>query len=498
MSDTLGVSFIEALPPKNDHAHSMLPRIGWGLFLLVVLGAALVASGAPTGTSFLLASLVAILIAWRYPYASFYLAMATAPLLGILVSFSTGKFQFGERAFGGSIDVTINELTAAVVLTAWALRVLFYWRGRRDWNWKPWLPLAGAYGLLVLAHLASMLSPAAPDPLLVLKYSLRPVLSVYLMSVVLPANFIKSRRRLMATLLTLGAVGLFFAFDGFRSLFSFSNGDAFLYRARPLPILGVSPIGENHNVLAELLLFTAPIALAYAALTRSKRDQVYALSAAAFMGAITLLTFARSAWIAMGGEMIFLLATVWRDQWRAHASKFILLLLALIPLGAYMVVFSASPGVRSSTDARAMLAGIALDLFESSPLVGVGAGTFTDHVARTEAFSLDFGAAIDSHGVLQKIGAETGLFGLAAFFLLLGALVFTMRDTWRRLRHARLESTAYFYLIAAVLGAFIYQVFNTTYWTPKLWLPVGIVLAAGRVFVLNKKESRDPDFLSSL
>ena len=48
----------------------------------------------------------------------------------------------------------------------------------------------------------------------------------------------------------------------------------------------------------------------------------------------------------------------------------------------------------------------------------------------------------------------------------------------------------------AVLGGWIYQVFNTTYWTPKLWLPIGLTLAAGRIF-LARRATRDPDFLTT-
>jgi hypothetical protein len=55
----------------------------------------------------------------------------------------------------------------------------------KDFYWKPWLPLAIPYGFLVAVHLFSLLSPAQPDPLMVVKYTLRPVLFAYLASVAL-------------------------------------------------------------------------------------------------------------------------------------------------------------------------------------------------------------------------------------------------------------------------------------------------------------------------
>jgi hypothetical protein len=41
----------------------------------------------------------------------------------------------------------------------------------------------------------------------------------------------------------------------------------------------------------------------------------------------------------------------------------------------------------------------------------------------------------------------------------------------------------YHLLVAGALGAFVYQIFNTDYWTGKMWLPIGLMLAAGYVLV---------------
>nr|MBP7134692.1 hypothetical protein [Patescibacteria group bacterium] len=89
------------------------------------------------------------------------------------------------------------------------------------------------------------------------------------------------------------------------------------------------------------------------------------------------------------------------------------------------------------------------------------------------------------------------LLGLIAFGAVMVVIVWYLRSGWKELRReARRDREAYAYLCAAVLGAFVYQVFNTTYWTPKLWLPVGIAFAALRLLVVRGRE-RDPDFLAS-
>lgn len=474
---------------------AFLPRITWGVFLCVLLGALLITAGAPTGLTFLLGSAVAILLAWRYPYIGLYLFIITAPLLGVVVSISTGRIEFGERTFGGSIDVVLAELIAGAVLAAWALR-LFFIRQKRERPWMPWLPLIEPYTALVAAHILSALSIALPDPILVLKYSLRPVFFAYISSVILPVNFIRSRQRLLTVFLLMGIVGLVFTLDGFRSLFSWSGGEGFLYRARPLPILGFAPIGINHNVLAELLLTTFPFVLAWGILAKDIVRERWAAYAALGMAAVAVLTFARSAWITLAIQLLFLGCTIWRETLKKYWKTVLKAGLLATPVILYMLILSLSPGVQGSTDARSMLSGVALELFHGSPLIGVGAGTFVDRVSHTWIFTYEFGNAMDSHGIFQKVLAETGILGFVALLAVIAVLIRLLYTTWMGLRRGSDDWQAFTLCIAAVLGAWTYQVFNTTYWTPKLWLPIGLALAAGRIF-LARQAARDPDFLSS-
>ena len=478
---------------KNDA--SLLPRITWGIFLCLLLTGLLITIGVPTSLVFVLSSLVAILLAWQYPYIGFYLFIATAPLIGVVISISTGRLELGQRTFGGSIDVVLAEVVAAVVLAAWALRLFFSWH-RQDRGWKPWLPFIGSYASLVGAHIISAFSAAIPDPLLVIKYSLRPVLFVYICSVVMPVNFIRSRQRLMTVFLIVAIVGSVFALDGFRSLFAWNGGPEFLYRARPLSILGFSPIGDNHNVLAELLVVAFPLAIAWGVMTKNVIAQRWATYASLGMILVALFTFARSAWITLACQFIFLGATIWRGWFIERKKSLWKIGLVSLPLVIYMAVLSLSPGVQSSTDTRATLTGIAVQLFKDHPFVGVGAGTFVDHVSHTWIYVVEFGTALDSHGIFQKVLAETGLLGTLALLAVIIAITRSFYKTWLALRRGSDEWYIFTLCISASLGGWIYQVFNTTYWTPKLWLPIGLTLAAGRIF-LARQAARDPDFLST-
>jgi uncharacterized membrane protein YwzB len=483
--------FFESLR-TSDFSSSPWPRIGWGLFLSLVLGALGVAFGLQISLLFIVGVTLAAVCAWRLPYFLFFASIFTAPMIGWLVSVSTGTFQFGARAFGGSIDVPVADLFVLLALAAWGMRILFIWGRHQELFWKPWLPLVIPYGALVAVHLATILSPAQPDPLMVIKYTLRPVLFAYLASVALPVNFLRSRRRLETALLLILISGTLFAFDGFLSLFVVGDG---IHQARPLPWFGVYPIGDNHNVLAEWLLFAAPAALAYAQLTNSVRAARLSRYSAVFMTLIALLTFARSAWITLMVEVLFLSMTLWSTQLK-RAKQFIVEgLLLFSPLAIYMIFSSSSAETQGSTDARAMLAGIAIELFRESPIIGVGAGTFVNHVAGTWAFIYEYGSPLDSHGYLQKLAAETGLLGLLAFTAVIITIGWYLWSTWKELKQGSdVDRTIFAYLCSGVIGAFIYQIFNTTYWTPKLWLPVGIALAASRMLVIRRRE-QDPSFL---
>ncbi|MDO8584006.1 MAG: O-antigen ligase family protein [bacterium] len=423
-------------------------------------------------TLLFLVAVVGVVLSWRFPTAVFYIWMALAPLIGWTVFFSVPSLG---GMFTESMELAVGELVAAVLVGTLLLKKTVAWIDHK--KIEPWMfPVAGAFLLLVAAHVLSAFSPAHPSFPLIIKYSLRPVLWVYITSVVLPVNFIKDKRRLTHVLILLLAIGAFFALDGLRSLAYGSDDQTQLARAHPMPWFGVFPIGINHNVLAEYLSYLAPAALALSTLVRSRTARRLAYASAALSTLVAVLTFARSAWISLGCQVLFLCFTLWRPWIKRHVVYVIALVLALIPLAGYMTFFTLQSGVRSSTDSRAMLIGIAYDLWKGSPFLGVGAGTFVDRVAAVWLFNYEYGGPLDSHGLFQKVLAETGLIGIAALFYLLFVVGKRLTKGIQGIASNQDRATA-LYLVAGVIGAFVYQVFNTTYWTPHLWLPVGLALA---------------------
>ncbi len=458
------------MPPIPERVQ----QFGWGLFSIIVAAAAMIAIGIPIGPIVLLCGIIALLFAFVYPYVVFGLLILLIPFSGVMVSIPLGSSGFAERAFGGSIDIALSDIVAGVLLSAWALKVIFLWVRRGDINWKPQFPLMIPMLGILAAHLLSILSPLSPDKVLVLKYTMRPVFFVYLAFVLLTVNLIRSPRRVRMALGVITATGLFSALVG---LASFAVPHSGGIGAVPLPIFGTAVLGDNHNLLAEWLCFSAPATLALVFLSREPRTIRLLAYAAILQGIVALLTFARTAWIVVGLETICLFATIWREEAKRYASTVVIALVFLLPIGALMAKLSSSAEVASSTSTRLMLSQIAVNLWQQSPVFGVGAGMFYTYVSQTAIFAIEFGAALDSHGFLQKILAETGIVGMVALAVFVFVTIQHVRKSLKTLHHHSMAWRASLVIAIAAGGAFVYQLFNTDYWTGKLWFPIGLMIA---------------------
>jgi len=347
---------------------------------------------------------------------------------------------------------------------------------------------------IVVTHLISAFSLFRPDALLVIKYTIRPVLLSYLLYVALTVNVIRSPRRLKSVLGVLVATGVFAALMGFLSLWFAQDYSQILPRARPLSIFGTHPIGENHNLLAEWLSVTIMTTIALAVTVTSRRLKRMLVLAAGFQIVIALLTFARSLWIVLAFDAVLLSLFVWREQVRRYASVVTIALFFLLPIAALMVLFSSSSLVESSTSTRLMLTEISLNVWSQSPWIGAGAGTFVERIGSTALFIIEYGAPLDAHGWIQKLLAEVGIFGILAVGWIVWAAFAYTRDQLKTV-YARVsnERTVILVLAISAAGALVYQLFNTNYWTGKLWFPLGLLLAATRALRHPEKDSESEE-----
>lgn len=476
---------------KSESATASWPVLSWAVFLLLFIGSILVVFGIPFGPIAITTAVILLIFAYRATYTSFYLSIFFSLFLGITVSLDTGALKLGERAFGGSIDIFLGELFLLAVMTAWMVKILLLWFKRRDVNWRPVLPVWKSYALFAFAHLASIFSSYGPDPILVGKYVLRPVLFCYVAFIALPVNLIRSERRLRAILGLLTFVGILAAINAYSSLLYIEPYSWAVRRAHPIPLFGINPIGDNHNLLAELLLLTAPATLALAFMTKKAQTARALMAVSGIQIMASLLTFARSAWIVFACQVGFMLLTVWRPYVKKYLGVMLALVVLMLPLVAYQIKFSFSPTATSSNSTRWMLTEIAKETFFEHPLIGSGAGTFIWRVGNAQVFIIEFGNPMEAHGFIQKLMAETGLLGLLTYAFLLAMLA---RFAWQRLQKITGRPNLICHvLFAGALGAVIYQLFNTAYWTSHLWLPIGLLLAAVEMYRIREAKNRDAE-----
>lgn len=476
------------IEPK--YRHNLV--LGWSIFLILFIGSLLLIFGLNITPFFVIGAILGLILAYRYTYFCFYLAIFLLPFLGVTVSIPTGSLAIGERAFGGTIDLFLGEVIILFVLGAWALKIFFLWYKRRDKGWQPKLPLLKSYAGLILAHLVSVFSPYRPDPVLVLKFVMRPVVFCYLAFIALPANLIRSVRRLKAVLGIMMVVGTIAAVNGLVSLALVESPGSIIRRAQPIALFGTNPIGDNHNVLAELLLATGPLTLALGAIAKKQSTRRVLFALAAIQTLVALLTFARTAWLVFFAQIVFLLATEWREAVKKHLAAVFALAMLLLPLGLLQLQFSFSDTAQSSNSTRWMLTDIAYQSFLQYPWIGSGAGTFLWQVGSARIFYQEFGDPLDAHGFIQKLAVETGLVGLLAYAVFVIALIL-----WARPRLAELKGSARlagFGLVTAAGGAVCYQFLNTAYWSAHMWLPIGIMVAG--LMVLQFKENEKEPILS--
>ncbi len=180
---------------------------------------------------------------------------------------------------------------------------------------------------------------------------------------------------------------------------------------------------------------------------------------------VLFLSFSRSAWIgmlAMGVTLSVTLApgSTGRLRWvfAVAGLAFALMALAFWPIvrariGAAPV--PVAPEVRSISE-RLVLLRVGFAAIQERPLFGLGAGTFTEWVARLPGRP----APIEPiHNVPLLVVAETGLVGLSAWLMLGAGLACRVWRGWRRLTSWEAAWTA------ALIGMLVASMADHYWWT---------------------------------
>ncbi len=443
------------------------------LLILGILSAAVASAVAPWPVMVgmvILVMVVAILV--RNLDAGLMILIFLYPLLGLVIDFSKIEW-FRNLPLFSQVDAPLVNLFALPLLLAWFIA-----------SWRGWFRLRTyPYLLVVLPFFISAVLSLRNVPVdlysISQKYILHPLIFFYLVFVLLPVSIIRSESSVRRAMVILYGMGIAAAFMGLLSL-GIMPPDGFP-RATPFAIFGIAPLGTNHNLLSEVLVATAPAGLALFYFYTNQRARRWIITGILFQGLIALLTFGRTAWIVIALELAAYAFFMQRARWRSllRITGFVALL--SIPLAVIMFAFSSSELVQGSTLTRLDMIRIAWFHFLRNPWLGQGPGTFLPLLSENRAFILDYGTPLDAHGVLWKLMFEQGTLGIVTFFSMVGFFLYVLWGSFQKLR-AHPEAQV---LCAAALmatGAVVFQLFNTQYYSSKLWLPMGVALATARFY----------------
>ncbi|MBI5728534.1 MAG: O-antigen ligase family protein [Candidatus Magasanikbacteria bacterium] len=313
-----------------------------------------------------------------------------------------------------------------------------------------------------------------------LKYLLRMMVFPYIAFVTVPLFIITDSETLKRTLKLWVGVGVIIAVFGWSSLL-FSDAPGWT-RLRPYAIADWTPLGVNHNLLAEAMVVLAPIAFGLFIYYHKRRPARHFAVLAVLFVVTGILTFSRAGWVGFaiqGAWLGYVYRSTLRLFWQRHKEIILIIAVPAVLLASWSAaVFFRSEAVLSSNDSRLSTLQIAAYYFRQAPLFGHGPGTYTLLLGDTDLYQRDFGEPLEAHGFLSKILVEEGLVGVVLFG---GFLYWVLRELCRAQAVDGSDQPLFLGLFLSCLGIVVFELFNTSYFQSPMWLPLGVALAASHL-----------------
>lgn len=395
----------------------------------------------------------------------------------IFLPFTEWHFEFFEK-----LEVPFIDLLAIVVITGFFLREIYLLLFDREKS-KIFFPLFLPFLLFFLSITVSNL--LSVNISVNIWYSIRWILLFYFAYIVFPANVIRDKRVFKNALVCFVISGLAVAAMGFISLFLQEWQDQFV-RVVPISIFGIYPIGINHNLIAEVLIVSTFFTLALRACFESLKTKRFLEILAIFQALILIGTFSRAAWIAL-----FLQVVVYFFYIKGKSLKNVIVpislgLIIILPLMFYMFKLQNEYSIGgTSTQSRVVALQVVFEKFQENPMFGFGSGEFINILENNTRFIAKYGAPLDSHGVLQKVLVENGVFAFLFFIVFIWGIV---QIFYTKLKEYKKYYKILLPIILGAFGMFVIQIFSTSYYKGKMWLPVALGLAAFNIIKINSKK----------
>ncbi|EKD66930.1 MAG: hypothetical protein ACD_48C00672G0002 [uncultured bacterium] len=412
-----------------------------------------------------------------------YILVFLSPMIHWMLRGVDYWYVFKDYPVLMDIKAPLVEFWALFLLVAFVISRLRLWsRGEKQ---RLLLPGVFWFGLFMISAFISLINVHPTELIGSAWYAIRFLLFCYIAYIVLGANIVTSKDMFRKSLYALAAGGIFASMIGFVSLFTGAWRDVYgVPRATPFALFGGwAPFGYQHIFLGETLTTTFPV-FVYLWYVAKKQHKKWWASVAVFVLIVGLLTLSRAAWVTYAiefGLFLFLLRHI--DRFKRISRTFFTGIVLVSPLMLYFIYFVfTSVIVQGSNAARLALTDIALFFWKWHPIVGNGVGSFVPMLREVLYFEIEFGEAIDAHGMIQKLLSEQGIFGLLTFSLF---LFWILKHLYKRYRDSQCSEDARWVGLVSlflVLSPVIFQLFNTQYYSSKMWVPIAIAVVGNIVY----------------
>ncbi len=327
-------------------------------------------------------------------------------------------------------------------------------------------------------------------------YLIRFIAFCYLAYVVLPVNVLKNKQELHNVIFTLLLTSIVTV--GIQFLYVYKEGFNIDFRGQisSINFKGIYPFGENHNLLAEVYTVGvfAAMYLFYVAKNMTWRF-IYTLSVIVLCVS-DLFILSRSAFLAVlvAVSFLFVIYPFIRENKSLKTAAFEIgfrafstIALIVVCLGFYTNFINqiSANEVKSSSDARVDMTKSSFSMFATNPIIGNGIANFKMLLGNDVEYIKNYYIALDSHGVVQKILVEQGSVGIITFALFIIALIVMYFKAIKNIANYD-DRMSLSIIFALFIAALFLQLFNTTYYTYRLWLPIGLFIAASKVYSTKK------------
>lgn len=480
----------------NAGKNSFVNFLFWSLAIL--LGAWLASRLSPILTFFLFILIIFYFFLIRNLDFALILLIFFFPYLGLVIDFSPYRI-FRSVPFLNQLNAPFIDFYGLFLFVVWlSLKIFELFKEKKISQFFASFSHWKSFSLFALAGLISLRNVPLSFLGSSFKYLLRPFLFFYFAFFAPTVDIIKKygKNFLIQIFGALYATGLISALIGFLSFFLVPPEG--FPRATPFAFLGIAPLGFNHNLLAETLVVTAPFGFLLSWLEAQKEKisgekssrKTRLFWGSVFQVFIALTTFARTAWIALTCQLIIFALLFYRGQVKEILKKIFLFFLVSLPLFIYLIWSMSTEVVRGSTLTRLDMVRISWFNFLRHPLIGNGPGTFVPNLWQVKAFLLEYGEPLEAHGILWKLLFEQGLLGAFGFFFFCLIIFYTLFKAYFSLVREKKEVGRVIVLtmIVVTLGIFIYEFFNTTYYTSKMWVPIGVAVGVASLYLPQKKQ----------